>query len=205
MRNSAIEKAIELLTNDCEIDMGNYTALDLFARDASWQTGYYANKIKQVYAWEIEERFRDDLVKNLPDNSVVTIGDSHKMISQDKNIYDMIVLDNPQGCYGANGEYCEHFDSLPLSLDRLADNSVLIFNVKTKPFNYNDKTEWQKRRQEFYSLLDTQNISLEFMNKFYELMFSLRGFKISASYNIIRPQEIGLYMFVYYLTKGDLS
>ena len=103
--NIAIKRAIDLLTNEWKIDTSNFIALDLFARDASWQTKFYANKVKQIHAWEIEEKFKKDLLKNLPKNAVVSIVDSHEMIHKDNNEYDMIVLDNPQGCYGSRKQY----------------------------------------------------------------------------------------------------
>ena len=199
--NIAIKRAIDLLTNEWKIDTSNFIALDLFARDASWQTKFYANKVKQIHAWEIEEKFKKDLLKILPKNAVVSIVDSHEMIHKDNNEYDMIVLDNPQGCYGSRKQYCEHFDLLSPALKKLSESAVLIFNVKTKPFNYEEKFKWKKRRSDFYNLQDTRDIPLDFMKNFYENMFKSKGFEISQSCSILRPQETGLYMFVYLLKR----
>lgn len=204
MRDRAIKKVIDLLENIYYIDIGEFTVLDLFARDATWQTKYYADKVKKVHAWEIEEKFRDSLKNNLPNNATITIGDSHKMIRDEPGSFDLIVLDNPQGCYGTKDQYCEHFDSLLPSLRCLTDNSIIIFNVKTKPFNFEDKLQWQQRRKEFYKVEDSSNITLEFMNSFYDQLFVSKGFRVGIKISVVRPQEDGLFMFVYQLERGEI-
>jgi len=203
MRDSAIREVIYLLENQHHIDMSKFVALDLFARDATWQTKFYAHKVSKVHAWEIEKRFKNDLEKNLPSNAVVSIGDSHKMIQEEGGNYDLVVLDNPQGCYGSKYQYCEHFDSLLPSLGCVSDNSIIIFNVKTKPFDFEDKIQWARRREKFYKVDDSSDISLDFMNQFYEKLFTLEGFQVGIKLNVRRPQEDGLYMFAYQLIKKE--
>ena len=201
MRDSAIKRAIDLLENDYKVDLSKFVALDMFARDATWQTKHYASKVKKIHAWEVDRSFQNDLVANLPSNAEVCIGDSHELIRQESEIFDLAVLDNPQGCYGANNEYSEHFDALPLVTEKLADESIVIFNVKSKPFNYEDKKEWQNRRNEFYQLEDSSDLSLDFVHRFYRNYFDRKGFDTGFCFSLIRPQESGLYMFVYQLKK----
>jgi hypothetical protein len=202
VRNIAIKKAVNTLEDQYGVVFDDLTALDFFARDASWQTVYYANKVKKIHAWEVENSFKNDLINNLPPQSQILIGDSHKLILKETQKFDLIVIDNPQGCYGNNKQYCEHFEALPLCLKNASDNSVILFNVKTKPFNYEDKLLWQKARQKFYKKSNCSDLSVEFMHKFYSNLFKDAMFEVRFSFDLLRPQEDGLHLFVYGLSKG---
>jgi len=202
MRNIAIKKAVSILENQYGVVFEELTALDFFARDASWQTVYYANKVKKIYAWEVENKFKNDLINNLPPQSQVVIGDSHELILKEFQKFDLIVIDNPQGCYGSNKQYCEHFEALPLCLKNTSDNPIVLFNVKTKPFNYEDKSLWQNERQKFYKKSNCSNLSLEFMHEFYSNLFKDAMFDTKFGFDLLRPQEDGLHLFVYGLSKN---
>jgi len=197
VRDIAIKKICSKLIDRYHINLDDKTALDFFAREGDWQTSYYANKIKKIYAWEINPRHEQNLKQNLPENADVTIGDSFVLAKQNNIFFDMVVLDNPQGCYGKNKMYCEHFEALELSLDLLKNSgALLIFNVKAQPFNYADNKQWQKRRNDFYSLGDCSCLSKEFIFSFYENYFNIRGYVTKFAFIETRPQEPGLYAFV---------
>ncbi len=195
MRDVAIKKICSKLVSHYNIKLEDKIALDFFAREADWQTQYYAERVKQVYAWEIEPKHEKGLKENLPNSAKITIGDSH-ILAKDfspRGFFDIIVLDNPQGCYGKDNVYCEHFDALTPSADLLKDSGgLLIFNVKTKPFNYENNHRWQKRRNDFYNLEDCSNLSEDFVFKFYKDYFQKLGYETNLAFMQSRPQETGL-------------
>ncbi len=201
MRSTAIEKIISYLESYLEskdMPLSSMIALDFFAREGDWQTFYYAQKVLCVHAWEIDPKFEANLRKNLPSNSQITIGDSFEIIKNNSQKFDMVVLDNPQGCFGQNK--CEHFDALPLILDHVSNDCIIIFNVKTEPFDYEDKIEWKKRRNEFYGI-EASNLKKDFIFKFYKEFFKIRGFDTIFSFLEPRPQEDHLYSFAVILKR----
>lgn len=193
MKDIAIKEICRKITEEHGIDISNFVALDFFARAGDWQTKYFAERVQKTFAWEIDEKFEKELKKNLPSNSEVTIGDSFSLCLEKKGFFDMVVLDNPQGCYGANNEHCEHFEALPLALDCLKDEGVIIFNVKVEPFNYEDKELWRYRRNSFYSLSDCSKLEKEFVFDFYESYMRDNGFSVDFNFWTRRPQEPGLF------------
>jgi len=193
MRDIAIKEICKKLSKEHNIDLGDKIALDFFAREGDWQTQYWAQRVKKVYAWEINESFKENLKKNLPIGSEVTIGDSFKLAQQTDVRFGMIVIDNPQGNYGQNKVYCEHFEALPLCLGLLSSGGgLLILNVKTKPFNYGSKELWKQRRNSFYAVEDASELSEEFVLQFYENYFLNFGFVTKFAFLEKRPQESGL-------------
>lgn len=199
MRDIAIREIIRRLL-DVGTKLHEMKALDFFAREGDWQTCYYSKYVKQVYAWEIEPLFEKKLKENLPPTAKVTIGDSHILANNCSEKFDLIVLDNPQGCYGS---YCEHFDALPLALHLLMNESIVIINVKYEPFDYENKLEWQKRRNEFYGT-DASFLSDEFIDQFYTCYFKKQGYDVEHHFSVKRPQEKGLKACVFKLRKKTL-
>ena len=173
-------------------------ALDFFAREGDWQTYHVANKVAKIHAWEIDPRFEGNLRSNLPNNASIVIGDSFETLKTNTEIFNLIVLDNPQGCFG-NG-YCEHFEALPAVLPHLSDEGVVIFNVKVEPFNYEDKHEWQQRRNSFYGV-DGARLDIDFVFKFYAEFFHTMGYREDVVFWEVRPQETGLYQYASVLTR----
>lgn len=180
------------------VQLKDMVALDFFAREGDWQSHQIAERVAKVHAWEIDPRFESNLKKNLPVDATVVIGDSFDILKNSAEIFDLIVLDNPQGCFGKG--YCEHFEALPAILERLPTTGVVIFNVKTKPFNYDDKLEWQARRNSFYGV-DSRSLDEKFVFDFYEKYFNTRGFDVDFSFWEVRPQETGLYEYAAKLTR----
>lgn len=202
MRDVAIKSICNKLIKQHNINLSEVVALDFYARGGDWQTQYYASQVKKIYAWEIESQFESQLKQNLPSSAEIKIGNSFELASSKESFFDMVVLDNPQGCYGNKNEYCEHFESLPLALNLLKESGgIIVFNVKATPWSYDDKKEWQFRRNSFYNLKDSSSLSEEFLFNFYKDFFHTRGYETVFSFWDKRPQEDGLYAFTVQLTK----
>ena len=194
MRDVAIKKICRRLAEEYKTDISDFTALDFFARAGDWQTKYYAEKVRKVYAWEVDPDFEVQLRSNLPKSAEVTIGDSFALSREREGLFDMVVLDNPQGCYGPDNKYCEHFEALPLALKCLkVGGGIIIFNVKVQPFNYQNKLLWKSKRNSFYSREDCSRLDENFVFQFYESYMRDRGYSVDFSFWERRPQEPGLY------------
>ena len=195
--NQAIKKICTVLESDNLFDLENSLALDFFAREGDWQTKYIAEKVHQIHAWEVNPVFEKQLRKNLPQGSKIVIGNSFEMASKKQNIYDVLIFDNPQGCYGPANQYCEHFDALPLIPNLIKpEGGLVIFNVKLEPFDYQDKILWQHRRNLFFGVKDASKLTTEFAQTFYNYFFCQMAYKVEFSFLVPRPQETGLYSMV---------
>jgi hypothetical protein len=200
MRGQAMKRLCSNL-HEAGIDISSSNALEFFARDGRWQTTAYANKVKSLDAWEIDPIFEEDLRKALP-KANITIGDSFTL-SQDKSIhqsYDLIVFDNPQGIYGNEQQYCEHFECLELVNTLIKDSGLLIFNVNRAPFNFSQQNAWQGRRSQFYNTVDTSELSHDFLQNHYTSYFTKLGFH-TDKFLIEKRNEEYLTYFAFYLKK----
>ena len=197
MRDVAIKQIVKTL-EDRGVEVSSMKALDFFAREGDWQTAYYARRVSEIHAWEIDPLYEPALRRNLPINAKITIGDSHSLARSCRTKFDLVVLDNPQGCYGIG--YCEHFDALDAVLPLLKDSAVIILNVKTKPFNYEDKIEWRRRRNLFYGR-EASELTEDFVHEFYERLLGKHGFITDFSFLTIRPQEEGLLAYTAKLSR----
>ena len=175
MKDSAIKKiCLSLIKKG--YDFSDKILLDAFSRDGSWQTKHVSNLVKITHAWEIDKVFESELKKNLPENSIIKICDSHKMIKSESEKFDIIIFDNPLSCYGINKEYSEHFNIM-------------------KDF------DWQKRRNNFYEVEDSSNLDLKFLDIFYTSFFKKMNYDKKFSLLEKRPQEEELYQFAFLLEK----
>lgn len=185
------------------LDLSSFHALEMFAREGDWHTTVYENQVKSLDAWEIDPAFQEGLRRNLPQANV-TIADSIQEMKKPahEGKYDFIVVDTPMNRYGPNNEYCEHFDVVPAVCRLLANRGILIFNVNTKPYNFDRFDEWQKRREEYYGLEDTSNLSLKFLLDFYKGMFEQEGYTVEKAFSVPRGgyDNEGLhYLYNYYV------
>ena len=78
---------------------------------------------------------------------------------------------------------------------------ILIFNVKSQPFDYADKLGWRQRRNEFYSVDNTAHLTEDFIFNFYEGYFEDKGYKTKFAFLEKRPQEPGLYALTTQVTN----
>lgn len=166
-------------------------ALEVFARDGSWQTTAYASNYKVVDCWEIDPQYKKALKKNVS-NANIKICDSIKQVDKCRSRYDLIVVDNPQNTFG---KYCEHFELIPKIARLLTRNGTLIFNVNIRPFDYEKYPKWEKRRQKYYGLKNTKHLCLGWLELFYWDMFYQAGYWFQGGFAVKRNDY--LYYLVY--------
>lgn len=194
MRGEAMRKVCAELTARA-FPLANSSALEFFAREGDWQTRVYAGQVKSLEAWEIDPQFAKGLENNLP-QAKIRITDSFVAAREieNKNKFDFIVLDNPQGVYGPDNAYCEHFDALPIALPLLKNQGVLLFNVNRAPFNYEEKTEWRLRRNSFYKVSDSSRFTGPELLSFYRNFFIEEGYESTFSFEVQRNSEYLSYL-----------
>ena len=168
-RSEGIEALCDRASSEWGVDFTQLTGLDFFAREGDWCSYILANLLKEFQAWEINPAHEERLRSNLPPGSIIKIGDSFKLSSalDSSSNFNVVLIDNPQGCFGDKTQYCEHFEALPRALNLVSQNSFVFFNVKTEPFNYDRMPEWRRRRENFYHTKFTEKIPLDFLINFY--------------------------------------
>lgn len=157
--------------------------LDFFARDGSWSSLDLYGEVGLFEAWEIDEKHISRARENMPRAKIV-LGDSFELSlrSENKQKFNLLHFDNPQGIFGQIGarEYCEHFECLDLT-PKLLDKKkrgFVIFNVNSSPYNLENQTKWRKRRSDFYGTTNSDNLSLDFLSGFYIDLFENLGFEV---------------------------
>ncbi len=187
-----------------KVELDKLNSIELFGRGGDWHTVAYADKVKSLEVWEIDENWEYELRKNLP-HAKIKIVDSIKMLrnSVDLPKFDLIMIDNPMNLYGpiVNGipQYCEHFEVLE-EISKLIDkNAIIVFNVNKKPFDYEQYLLWKKRREKFYGTFNTDDLSLDFLFEFYKNLFLKLGFE-TVFHECVRRHEY-LDYFVYMIRK----
>lgn len=173
------------------IELRNTRALEVFTRTGEWHTKEYYPLIKELEAWEIDPNFCREAKANLP-GAIVKCVDSITHIHNytPQNSFDLIVLDNPQGCYGPSNKYCEHFDILVPSLRLLSNHSCLVLNANIQPYNYDAQITWQRRRDSFYKVEQANSLTTEFLFDFYSKLFQEHGFNLKKSSAVARNERI---------------
>lgn len=176
------------------IKFENLDTLEMFARDGTWNTIVFADKVKSLEVWEIDPKWENELKKNLP-NAKIRIVDSIKTIQSIRNTvhnFNLILIDNPMNTYGPKlhefdpDPYCEHFEVIT-KIDKFIKNDALvIFNINRKPFNYDNFPLWKNRRKEFYKCQQTNNLSIDFLLDFYRKLFNQIGLKTIFYLNVVR-------------------
>lgn len=189
-------KAMSLIMNQLNrmgTDISGLKALEFFARKGNWHTLSYANKVNSIEAWEIEAKFSNDLIVNIPHSSI-RIGNSFEIAkeSQYSNFFNLIVFDNPQGLFG---KYCEHFECLKLTpVLILQSGGLVIFNINKAPFNYDKDSIWAKKRNKYYDTTDASKLDANFLLNFYEDKFESLGFRTVFSFEQQRNKEYLSYL-----------
>tara|TARA_R100001015_G_C4543503_1_gene106970 strand:+ start:115 stop:741 length:627 start_codon:yes stop_codon:yes gene_type:complete len=180
-------------------NLSSKNVLDIFAREGDWQTKFLVDKVKSIEGWEINEEFVTNLKNNFPTIKAVLRNSIEYIKNTDEintNKFDIVVVDNGMNCYGVNDVYCEHFDFIHDIHKFFNDEVYLILNVAKSPFNYNNFPNWIKRREKFYGINSTENISLEFLMDFYKNIFLKNNFKCKNLY--VEPRELhkdNLYLY----------
>ncbi len=194
MRGEAMKKICKELQNR-NFPLNESHALEFFAREGDWQTQVYSDKVRSLEAWEIDPKFEAGLKANLP-KAKIRITDSFQAAKEKENLnhFDFIVLDNPQGLYGNNSEYCEHFEALSTALPMLKKDGVLIFNINWAPFDSEKHPEWMKRRSNFYESENASHFTIDFLLSFYKNYFEKRNRKVAFSFATPRNNEYLSYL-----------
>ena len=188
MRGEAMGRICKRLAAE-GLDFSRLNGLDFFAREGDWQTVVYASRLATLEAWEINPEFLPGLKRNLPD-ATIRIVNSYEYGLTCPDRFDFVVLDNPQATFGSHGEYCDHFDALPVALNLLRPNGFLIFNINWAPFNFDAHPEWGMRRNDFYGIADTSNLPInQFLLPFYRQLFECYGFDTVDCFSESRNQE----------------
>jgi len=192
------------------VELEKFNALEMFGRNGTWHTSFFADKVKSIEIWEIDRKWRKKLEKNFP-NSKIKILDSIKTIKEEESLekFNLLLIDNPMNIFGQNQEgseknYCEHFEILPEISKIIQDESLVIFNINRCPFDYDKYPLWEQRREKFYSNTNTNNMSLEFLHEFYANLFQKMGFRTIFYINTVRIfyfENDMIYYFAYYLKK----
>ena len=192
------------------ITLEKLNTLEMFARDGTWQTTFYANKVKTLEVWEVDPIWEKDLEKNLP-KAKIRILDSIKNIQTNEKIskFDLVMIDNPMNIYGDKNKdlknmYCEHFDVIKNIYKIINKESIIIFNVNRHPFDYEKFPIWKNRRDKFYRNKDTGDLTQDFLFNFYEKLFKKINLRTLFRFSIDRElnnRKDTVYYFVYKLEK----
>ena len=173
------------------LDLSRLYALEFFAREGDWQTVSYASQVAVLEAWEINPACEPALRRNLP-QAQIRIGDSYQLALRTENAarFDLVVFDNPQVTFGADDQYCEHFEALEL-VPRLLriPRGIVIFNVNQAPYGYDAQTRWQARRRAFYRVDQTATLDSEFVQDFYRGYFRRLG--LESDFIFLEPRHDG--------------
>src|SRR5262245_6605123 len=170
-------------------------ALEFFAREGDWQATAYAAAVARLEAWEVDPRFERGLRANLP-AAEVRIVDSLQAALRPENRarFDLVVIDNPQGCFGPRGRYCEHFEALETVGALLDGSGVVVFNVNHAPFDFERHPDWRARRAAFYGVPDTARLGASFLLDFYRGFFRGRGLESRFAFEEPRNAEYLSYL-----------
>jgi tRNA G37 N-methylase Trm5 len=122
-------------------DTDKWAVLDAFARNGQLTLPMYIKAVRDGYveAWELGPE-HEKALKMLGPNQV-RIGDSYSLAVECERMFDMVVIDTPQGAHKDSHGYVhyEHFDFLELTLRKLLkDRGVVVLYVNKSPY---DKAE----------------------------------------------------------------
>jgi hypothetical protein len=146
-------------------DLSEARALDMFARNGQLTVSKYADKVRDVAAWELGPEHESALLALGP-NVAVKIGCSYLTASWKDARYDLIVIDSPQGAHKdyMGTVHFEHFDAIQLVKRLAKDRCIVVLYVNRAPYDKNvdgdfgydqyeeyDFKDWMKARHAFYS------------------------------------------------------
>ncbi|MFO0323147.1 MAG: hypothetical protein ACK504_12065 [Bacteroidota bacterium] len=164
--------------------LNDIIALEVFSNSGEHQAPAYYKYAKYFEAWEISNYWEPFLKKNLP-KAIIKITDSFKEVYASDKKFNFIIMDAHMGIFGDKNQYCEHFEILPIIFRRCMDNCTLIFNVMPycenkwkKKYDTVFRKDHLQRREKFYNCEDPNNVSYQFMEKFYTNLCELNGFNV---------------------------
>ena len=181
-----------------------FRALEVFGCTGERLTKHCAPPVRSVEVWEIDPSLEPALRRNLP-TATVRITDSFAEIKRTLSRFDLVVVDNPVGCFG-DGR-CEHFDLFPDVARVLSDDSMLVLLVcsgddpvtRARYPNLFDEPQLARRRS-FYGVADPREIPLTELAAHYRRRLEALG--MSVEWHVFRqkyephgllPRRVGLY------------
>jgi hypothetical protein len=183
------------------VDVTKLDALEVFGRDGLDHTTTYADRVRTLEAWEIDEKLRSRLSKNLPKASI-RITDSFEEITKTAKRFDFVVIDNPIGPYGI---HCDHFGLFPDKVFRIArEKCILVLDViptidrvTLTYFPELKEEDYLETRKQFYGAEDAIHIPIHRMASIYGGFAEQNGFRLAWWFPIKRG-DAG----VHYLVLG---
>ncbi|HLM75437.1 MAG TPA: hypothetical protein VK459_22145 [Polyangiaceae bacterium] len=161
--------------------LDHMAALEPFGREGRWHTMDYADRVASLTVWELDPAMEPGLRRNLP-NAARKITDAYAEIRQTDGTFDLIVVDAPTM---PHGDFCEHFDFVPLVFRVARDPFVLIVNVVTRP---NKKITQMipgffgehhlAARRSFYECRDPEHLDVDELAKAYRRCVEAQGWEL---------------------------
>ncbi len=196
---SLVNRFLQSTKHRVDVPLAN--GADFFARTGAWVTVHFAKLARDWTCYEINDVHRAELAENMP-NARLVFADSFTQLAGDE-LFDVVLADCPQGLFGENGAYCEHFEFLPKVLPRLNDRAVIFFNVNVQPYQNKDHAvsrpdyygmtdfdEWIKRRNAFYSISANERLSEDFIGTHYSSFFRSHGFGLDHLASAFEPSNL---------------
>lgn len=188
------------------VDVSTLDALEIFGRDGLDHTTTYADRVRTLEVWEINENHHPQLRINLPKASI-RIVDSYEEITRTPKRFDFIVIDNAIGTYGL---HCDHFGLFPDKVFAVArDRCILAVNVipridrgALKHFPDLLESGYLERRARFYGSDEPAHISMDRIVGAYRGYAERNGFRLCWSFHVKRS-DAGVHYLVLAIERAN--
>lgn len=184
-----------------KVDFPLDSGADYFARTGEWVTVHFAHLAKNWVCCEINDAHRYELAANMPGARLI-FADSFTQLDGTSK-FDLVLADCPQGVFGSDGAYCEHFEFLPQVMGQMAEQTVLFFNVNVQPYenpehasnrpdNYGmtNFDAWIARRNAFYKTSSNERLDEDFIQEFYTDFFAGHGYRLDRMEGAYEPSNL---------------
>ena len=180
-------------------------ALEIYGRDGLDHTTTYSNVVRNLDVWEINEKWRPQLVRNLP-NATIKITDSYEEAKTSTSKYDFVVIDNNFGI----GNHCDHFSLFPDLIFKITkDETLLVINVLPDVdevtlaiFPELSNKKYLEERARFYDTDDPVNISFEHLINTYKGFIEKNNYHLLWSFQTRRSKVYYLVLAIRKLGTG---
>lgn len=174
----------------------NMKILEMFGNDGSGHLSIYGNGCNNLTIWELDEEKCLKLKKKFPNANIYNVDSLYEKHFHKKE-FDIVIVDMPSEGWTYTDEI------IPKSVQMLKDEGVIIFLIFKKPYNLIESIK--KGRQQYYKAENVEDLSLDFLLKFYDEKFN-KDFIIKKRQSYIR-EFVGideyLYNFVYELKRRN--
>ena len=198
-RTYGIKKIIKLMS-EWGVSLKDSKTLDMFAGDGSWCSNILLSLVNtNSVCWDIDP-FKLDSIKQ-KFNLKTKNGDIFKLLKNNKEKYNIIHCDNPSSVYGDKDKKYEYFDVIPFIKDLFDKECIFIHNLNSAPYNFDNKSKWAKKRQEFYNLEDTSNLNIDNTILFHKKYFEDNNIKVHKCKAVEREMYNGKVYWWYLVYK----